>query len=97
MFIAGRFSSICFGNGCLAMGYLQQKHRRRSIQLPLVATEVRKKNNVFRFLAAYTYLSFHSILHRERYGGIKPPVLRSEMDFDPGAKFHIPANIPYIR
>lgn len=37
------------------------------------------------------------IFNRERYGGIKPPVLRSEMDFDPGAKFHIPANIPYIR
>lgn len=47
MFIAGRFSSICFGNGCLAMGYLQQKHRRRSIQLPLVATEVRKKKQCF--------------------------------------------------
>lgn len=34
---------------------------------------------------------------RERYGGIKPPVLRSELDFDPGAKYHVPANIPYIR
>ncbi|XP_017475074.1 PREDICTED: angiotensin-converting enzyme-like [Rhagoletis zephyria] len=34
---------------------------------------------------------------RERYGGIKPPVLRSEKDFDLGAKYHIPANIPYIK
>ncbi|XP_013187397.1 angiotensin-converting enzyme [Amyelois transitella] len=34
---------------------------------------------------------------REQYQGIKPPVLRSELDFDPGAKYHIPANIPYIR
>ncbi|KAJ8978210.1 hypothetical protein NQ317_002030, partial [Molorchus minor] len=33
----------------------------------------------------------------EQYQGIKPPVLRSEIDFDPGAKYHIPANIPYIR
>ncbi|KAE8747573.1 hypothetical protein FOCC_FOCC005733, partial [Frankliniella occidentalis] len=33
---------------------------------------------------------------RERYSGIKPPFLRSEFDFDPGAKFHVPANIPYI-
>ncbi|CAH2267102.1 jg8363 [Pararge aegeria aegeria] len=33
---------------------------------------------------------------REQYGGIKPPVLRSELDFDPGSKYHIPANIPYI-
>lgn len=33
----------------------------------------------------------------EQYTGVKPPVLRSEMDFDPGAKYHIPANIPYLR
>ncbi|XP_023311938.1 angiotensin-converting enzyme-like [Anoplophora glabripennis] len=33
----------------------------------------------------------------EQYQGIKPPVLRSEIDFDPGAKYHIPANIPYLR
>ncbi|XP_055902630.1 angiotensin-converting enzyme isoform X1 [Eupeodes corollae] len=34
---------------------------------------------------------------RERYGGVKPPRLRSEKDFDAGAKYHIPANIPYIK
>lgn len=36
-------------------------------------------------------------VYREEYTGIKPPVLRSEMDFDPGAKYHVPANIPYLR
>ncbi|KAL1132434.1 hypothetical protein AAG570_010389 [Ranatra chinensis] len=35
--------------------------------------------------------------YREKFGGIKPPVLRSENDFDPGSKYHVPANIPYIR
>jgi peptidyl-dipeptidase A len=30
-----------------------------------------------------------------RYQGIVPPVPRSEADFDPGAKYHIPANSPY--
>lgn len=34
---------------------------------------------------------------REQYGGIKPPVLRSELDFDPGAKYHVPANVPYMK
>ncbi|XP_071103349.1 angiotensin-converting enzyme-like [Haliotis cracherodii] len=34
---------------------------------------------------------------RCRYQGISPPVERSENDFDPGAKYHIPANVPYIR
>jgi peptidyl-dipeptidase A len=34
---------------------------------------------------------------RERYQGVAPPVARSEADFDPGAKYHIPANTPYTR
>ncbi|XP_075230792.1 angiotensin-converting enzyme-like isoform X2 [Lycorma delicatula] len=34
---------------------------------------------------------------REKFGGVKPPVLRTETDFDPGAKYHVAANIPYIR
>ncbi len=34
---------------------------------------------------------------RKKYQGIAPPVARSEADFDPGAKYHIPANVPYTR
>ena len=34
---------------------------------------------------------------RRRYQGIAPPVQRSEADFDPGAKYHIPDNTPYTR
>ncbi|WP_158010743.1 M2 family metallopeptidase [Tardibacter chloracetimidivorans] len=34
---------------------------------------------------------------RHQYQGIIPPVPRSEADFDPGAKFHIPGNTPYTR
>ncbi|MBK7251702.1 MAG: M2 family metallopeptidase [Gammaproteobacteria bacterium] len=34
---------------------------------------------------------------REKYQGVAPPVPRSEADFDPGAKYHIPANTPYTR
>lgn len=34
---------------------------------------------------------------REQYQGVAPPVERSEKDFDPGAKNHIPANVPYAR
>ena len=34
---------------------------------------------------------------RTRYQGIEAPVARSESDFDPGAKYHIPANTPYTR
>ncbi|HEX5651189.1 MAG TPA: M2 family metallopeptidase [Steroidobacteraceae bacterium] len=34
---------------------------------------------------------------REKYQGIRPPVERTEADFDPGAKYHIPGNTPYTR
>jgi peptidyl-dipeptidase A len=34
---------------------------------------------------------------RLKYQGIVPPVTRSEADFDPGAKYHIAANVPYAR
>lgn len=34
---------------------------------------------------------------REQYQGIEPAVPRSEANFDPGAKYHIPANTPYTR
>lgn len=34
---------------------------------------------------------------RLKYQGLCPPVSRSEEDFDPGAKYHIPANVPYVR
>ena len=34
---------------------------------------------------------------REEYQGIKAPITRSEADFDPGAKYHIPGNTPYTR
>ena len=34
---------------------------------------------------------------RRQYQGIVPPVERTEADFDPGAKYHIPGNTPYTR
>jgi peptidyl-dipeptidase A len=34
---------------------------------------------------------------RLQYQGIKPPVARDETKFDPGAKYHIPAGVPYTR
>jgi peptidyl-dipeptidase A len=34
---------------------------------------------------------------KQQYQGVVPPVPRSEADFDPGAKFHIPGNTTYER
>ncbi|HEY2114295.1 MAG TPA: M2 family metallopeptidase [Candidatus Angelobacter sp.] len=34
---------------------------------------------------------------KAKYQGVAPPVARSEADFDPGAKYHIASNTPYVR
>lgn len=34
---------------------------------------------------------------RRKYQGVDAPVARTEADFDPGAKYHVPANTPYMR
>src|SRR6476469_4512422 len=34
---------------------------------------------------------------KAKYQGVAPPAERSEADFDPGAKYHIASNTPYVR
>ncbi len=34
---------------------------------------------------------------RLKYQGVAPPIMRAESDFDPGAKFHVVANVAYTR
>jgi peptidyl-dipeptidase A len=34
---------------------------------------------------------------RQHYQGVAPAVARTATDFDPGAKYHVPANVPYMR
>ena len=34
---------------------------------------------------------------RDRYQGVTAPLERTEADFDPGAKYHVPFNVPYTR
>ncbi|MCP3661005.1 MAG: hypothetical protein GY696_00680, partial [Gammaproteobacteria bacterium] len=34
---------------------------------------------------------------RYKYQGLVPPMMRTSRDFDPGAKFHVDDNVPYIR
>jgi peptidyl-dipeptidase A len=34
---------------------------------------------------------------RKKYQGLAPPVERTEADFDPGAKYHVAGNVPYMR
>ncbi|MGA2115530.1 MAG: M2 family metallopeptidase [Bryobacteraceae bacterium] len=34
---------------------------------------------------------------RRKYQGVAPPLERTELDFDPGAKYHVAGNVPYTR
>jgi peptidyl-dipeptidase A len=34
---------------------------------------------------------------RLKYQGVAPPIARDEGNFDPGAKYHVAANVPYMR
>src|SRR5207247_2339329 len=34
---------------------------------------------------------------RGSYGGVMPPLPRGAGDFDPGAKYHVAGNVPYMR
>jgi peptidyl-dipeptidase A len=34
---------------------------------------------------------------RRKYQGVAPMTARGETEFDPGAKYHVPANVPYTR
>jgi peptidyl-dipeptidase A len=34
---------------------------------------------------------------KRKFQGVDAPVARDEGDFDAGAKYHIPANVPYLR
>ncbi len=34
---------------------------------------------------------------RRKYQGVQPPVARTEADFDPAAKYHVAASVPYTR
>jgi len=34
---------------------------------------------------------------KKQYQGVAPPMERAATDFDPGAKFHVAANVPYMR
>jgi peptidyl-dipeptidase A len=43
------------------------------------------------------YMNRHWWRLRIKYQGVSPPVKRTEKDFDPGAKYHIPSGDEYIR
>ncbi|CAK9824619.1 Angiotensin-converting enzyme [Anthophora retusa] len=79
------------------INYLFSLAMDKLVMLPFSIAMDRWRWDVFRGYINRDEYNCHWHRLMEQYAGIKPPVLRSEDDFDPGAKYHIPANIPYIR
>ncbi len=48
-------------------------------------------------LSQYFILQLPILFDRNEIQGLESSVQRSEDGFDAGAKFHVPANVPYIR
>ncbi|XP_045209598.2 angiotensin-converting enzyme-like [Mercenaria mercenaria] len=74
------FKRALFKIGFLPFGYMIDKWRW----------------NVFRGLTTEENYNKDWWNLRLKYQGLVAPVPRSEADFDPGAKYHIPSNSPYI-
>lgn len=53
--------------------------------------------NVFKGIIKKENYNYEWWKLREQYQGVQAPVTRSELDFDPGSKYHTVGNIPYIR
>ena len=51
---------------------------------------------IVEFYNFFLYLNEY-LINRKDLQGLEPPIKRSEADFDPGAKYHIPAYVPYAR
>ncbi|KAJ8682442.1 hypothetical protein QAD02_018234, partial [Eretmocerus hayati] len=79
------------------INYLFSLAMEKLVLLPYSIAMDKWRYDVFRGVVNRNQYNCHWHRLKETYAGTKPPVLRSEDDFDPGSKYHIPANIPYIR
>lgn len=53
--------------------------------------------SVFRGITAPRDYNCHFWQLRESLQGVEPPAPRTENDFDPAAKYHVSANVEYMR
>nr|BAM69203.1 hypothetical protein [Lutzomyia ayacuchensis] len=61
----------------------------------ITETNLKSMNDVAVETAKYYNCKFWEL--RSYYGGIEPPIIRSEDDFDPPAKYHISSDVEYLR
>lgn len=68
-----------------------------TVQLSLAPCLLFLFPSLLHLASSFQFVSSFSVVYRTKYQGICAPVSRNESNFDPGAKYHIPGNTPYIR
>ena len=79
------------------IGLLMKQALEGVVVIPWALTLDKWRSGVFNEEIKESNLNSSLWSMRESYQGITSPVYRSEEYFDPGAKYHIPANTPYTR
>jgi peptidyl-dipeptidase A len=79
------------------IGLLMKQALEGVVVIPWALTLDKWRSGVFNEEIKESNLNSSWWSMRESYQGITSPVYRSEEYFDPGAKYHIPANTPYTR
>lgn len=80
------------------INYLMKSAMERVMFLPFAYTIDQFRWRLFDgTINNYTTMNEEWWKLREEYQGITPPVLRYDDDFDAGAKYHVAADVPYIR
>jgi peptidyl-dipeptidase A len=79
------------------IGLLMKQALEGVVVIPWALTLDKWRSGVFNGEIKEYNLNYSWWSMRESYQGITSPVYRSEEYFDPGAKYHIPANTPYTR
>ena len=79
------------------IGLLMKQALEGVVVIPWALTLDKWRSGVFNGEITESNLNSSWWSMRESYQGITSPVYRSEEYFDPGAKYHIPANTPYTR
>jgi len=84
-------------NQTVTMNFLMQKALEKIAFLPFGYMIDYYRWQLFDGTFSLDRMQYHWMKVRNEIQGIIPPGLRSEGDFDAGAKYHVPGNTPYIR
>ncbi|OXA43749.1 angiotensin-converting enzyme [Folsomia candida] len=84
-------------NDTVTENFLMQKALEKIAFLPFGYLIDAYRWKLFDGSASLDRMEYEWLKIRNEIQGVRPPVRRSEGDFDAGAKYHVPGNTPYIR